>query len=173
MLFVKVKVKMDDFIPTKGSQIKEHPTDNFKVIKYESHKPKRKNDTYKEAVEEKLDIKANELNIKRAKFEIMKFGMSGFDQQKKEEAKIQLAIKLGAKPPKNKYRNYKELIEEKKREKLEEEKTIKLQQSGKNKMGKSIAKGKSFDRKRRKGKETKGLLDVYGKVDKNKVNVNM
>lgn len=43
----------------------------------------------------------------------------------------------------------------------------KFQQLGKNVMGKSTAKGKSFDRKRRK----EGILDIYGKVVRNKAEV--
>ncbi|KAJ8932299.1 hypothetical protein NQ314_014792 [Rhamnusium bicolor] len=88
--------------------------------------------------------------------------MSGFDPQTKEQAKVQLAIKLGAKPPKNKYKNYKLLQAEKKKAKEEDSSRLHFQQLGKNKIGKSNAKGKSFDRKRRK--EKGGILDIYGKV---------
>lgn len=55
------------------------------------------------------------------------------------------------------------LLERKQQNKANE--TIQnLQQLGKNKLGKSIAKGKSYDRKRKNDKG--GFLNVYGKVNK-------
>lgn len=68
----------------------------------------------------------------------------------------------GAKPPKNKYKNYKQLILENKKKKEKTEKELTFKQLGKNQLGKSTAKGKSFDRKRRK----EGILDIYGKIIK-------
>ncbi|KAL1516159.1 hypothetical protein ABEB36_000078 [Hypothenemus hampei] len=107
----------------------------------------------------------NVFNIKKAKQEVFKLGISGFDPIKKEDAKIQQLIKLGAKPPKRKGMNYKDFqIENKKKKNIISDRQ-KNQQIGKNSIGKSIAKGKSFDRKRRK----EGILDIYGKlVHKNK-----
>lgn len=35
------------------------------------------------------------IDIKRARREIIKFGMSGFDVQKKQKAKVALAVSLG------------------------------------------------------------------------------
>lgn len=72
-------------------------------------------------------------------------------------------INLGAKPPKNKYKNYKELMKERQQEKAKEKSRIDFQQLGKNSIGKSNAKGKSFDRKRRKANS--GIIDIYGKVE--------
>ena len=89
--------------------------------------------------------------------------MSGLDAKSKQSAQVQLAIKLGAKPEKNKHRNYKEILEEKKLEKLEEKKinprtifgaSASLQLRGQNKKG---FKG---------GKKDDGLLKRYGKVEK-------
>lgn len=51
---------------------------------------------------------------------------------------------------------------ERKKEKEKETSRQNFQQLGKNSVGKSIAKGKSFDRKRRKGKSD--ILSIYGKV---------
>lgn len=73
-----------------------------------------------------------------------------------------MRIDLGAKPPKNKCKNYKQLLEERKKEKQATKARLEFQQLGKNQMGKSTAKGKRFDRKRRKQKSD--LLDDYGKV---------
>jgi hypothetical protein len=48
------------------------------------------------------DAESNEKNeetisFKQAKFEVFKFGIKGFDKEQQENAKIQLAMKLGAK----------------------------------------------------------------------------
>ncbi|XP_044259540.1 uncharacterized protein C1orf131 [Tribolium madens] len=152
----------EDFIPTRGSLKKGTKLTDFKSVSFESYKPKKheKTETSNGRIQEE---KSDDFNIKRAKHEIVKFGMSGFDPEKKEEAKIQLAIKLGAKPKKNKYKNYKLLKEERAKLKQEESLKSQFQQLGKNALGKSTAKGKGFDRKRKKAKS--GLLEVYGKVN--------
>lgn len=53
------------------------------------------------------------------------------------------------------------LLKEKQKEKRKIKINIEFQQLGKNNIGKSTAKGKGFDRKRKK---KEGLLDIYGKV---------
>lgn len=149
------------FIPTKSSQKRKTPTD-FKVITYESHKPKQKKPKIADKEIETTDdrTQTNEFDMKKSRYEVLKFGMSGFDPEKKEEAKIQLAIKLGAKPPKNKYKNYKQLQTEKKQQQIDEKRRQEFQQLGKNQLGKSNAKGKFFKKK----KEKAGLLEKYGKA---------
>ncbi|XP_054715689.1 uncharacterized protein C1orf131 homolog [Uloborus diversus] len=59
-------------------------------------------------------------NIKRARYEVIRFGMSGFDKEKHLNAKIAMAIRLGAKPPKKPNINYKELMKMKKEQKTNE-----------------------------------------------------
>lgn len=66
---------------------------------------------------------------------------------------------LGAKPPKNKYKNYKQLQKDKKKELQVQKERIEFQQLGKNQLGKSTSKGKFFKKK----KEKSGLLEKYGK----------
>lgn len=63
--------------------------------------------------------KKNELtfDMRQTRMEVFKFGISGLDDTAKLDAKTAHAIKLGAKPPKNKSINYKDLLEEKKKEK--------------------------------------------------------
>lgn len=84
------------FIPTKCAALKKDAANNFKCVTFEYHKSQKSRkiaDSDKTSLEE--NIKSRELNMKQAKYEIIKFGMSGFDPKKKEEAKVQLAIKLG------------------------------------------------------------------------------
>lgn len=84
------------FIPTKCSAVKKNATENFTCVAFESHKSKKRkqlDDSNEKGTKKKPEFQ--ELNMKQAKYEIIKFGMSGFDPRKKEEAKVQLAIKLG------------------------------------------------------------------------------
>lgn len=103
-------------------------------------------------------------NYKTARNEIINLGMSGFDAKSKQSAQVELAIKLGAKSPKKQQRNYKEILAEKKLEKLEAKKinprtifgaSASLQLRGQNKKG--FKGGKKKD---------DGLLKRYGKVEK-------
>nr|XP_053638253.1 uncharacterized protein LOC128692929 isoform X1 [Cherax quadricarinatus]XP_053638254.1 uncharacterized protein LOC128692929 isoform X1 [Cherax quadricarinatus]XP_053638255.1 uncharacterized protein LOC128692929 isoform X1 [Cherax quadricarinatus] len=59
----------------------------------------------------------DEKELKRARYDVFKLGMSGFHKEKKEDTRVALAIKLGAKPPKNKAVSYKDLFKMKKEEK--------------------------------------------------------
>ncbi|XP_018565285.1 uncharacterized protein C1orf131 homolog isoform X2 [Anoplophora glabripennis] len=154
--------QLDTFIPTRGSMMQKKGKIDFQEVTYESYKSTKRKKKLNGSEEITKNKEHGDFNIKKAKHEIIKFGMSGFDPQKKEEAEIQLAIKLGAKPPKNKYKNYKLLQVEKKKEKEKETSRQNFLQLGKNNAGKSTAKGKSFDRKRKKGKGD--ILSIYGKV---------
>ncbi|KAL3193479.1 hypothetical protein MRX96_016833 [Rhipicephalus microplus] len=62
----------------------------------------------------------NEISFKKARHDVLKFGIKGLDKPKQEEAKISLAVQLGAKPPKNRYLNYKELVNDRKEKKVKE-----------------------------------------------------
>lgn len=44
----------------------------------------------------------NDKVMKLVRYDVFKFGMSGFDKKEKEDARVALAVKLGAKPPKQK-----------------------------------------------------------------------
>ncbi|XP_037917263.1 uncharacterized protein C1orf131 homolog [Hermetia illucens] len=84
-------------------------------------KPKRKDDT--------------EFDMKRARHEVIRFGSSGFETQDKKRAQIALAVKLGARPPRNEYKNYKDLIAEKRQAKAQKESEQRMLQLGKNQVG--------------------------------------
>nr|CAI5853906.1 unnamed protein product [Callosobruchus analis] len=150
------------FIPTKASEKRKTQLD-FEVSSYKSHKPEKHITTDNIADSAINDNKNDKVySIKRLKQEIKSFTLQ--NAENKREAKVQLAIKLGAKPPKNKYTNYKTLVKEKQKQKLKEMKAAAFQQLGKNSHGRCNAKGKSYDRKRKK--EKGGILDIYGKVTK-------
>ncbi|MPC26441.1 hypothetical protein E2C01_019580 [Portunus trituberculatus] len=44
----------------------------------------------------------DEKQLKRVRYDVFRLGMSGFHKEKKEDTRVALAIKLGAKPPKKK-----------------------------------------------------------------------
>lgn len=44
----------------------------------------------------------DEKQLKQVRYDVFKLGMTGFHKEKREDARIALAIKLGAKPPRNK-----------------------------------------------------------------------
>ncbi|XP_076316277.1 40S small subunit processome assembly factor 1-like [Tachypleus tridentatus] len=93
---------------------------NPEVVVFPKH-PKKKSLHSDRKPDEDNDLSKDrpELDLQKARYEVLKFGISGFEKQRKEEAEIALAIKLGAKPPKNQYVNYKQLIEERKQKKTE------------------------------------------------------
>ncbi|KAK2158521.1 hypothetical protein LSH36_168g04100 [Paralvinella palmiformis] len=63
-----------------------------------------------------FDNSSPTFDLKRARFEVRKFGISGLQGSQKEAGMIDLLVKLGAKPPKKEYMNYKELQQKKKEE---------------------------------------------------------
>lgn len=84
-------------IVTKAALALKNAESNFEFVKFEAHKPKKK----KEA-DDKLtsDFKSEEksskdLDLKKIRHEVLKFGMSRFDPSNKQEAKIALAVSLG------------------------------------------------------------------------------
>lgn len=92
------------------------------VVVFEEPRKKRKKDKVQSQSEELTFNNDNdsedkpEFDLKRARFEVRKFGMKGFQGDQKDEAMTALLVKLGAKPPKNKYYNYKEFQEIRKKE---------------------------------------------------------
>lgn len=157
--------KMDDFVPTRGSQIKKS---DYVSVNYEAPKKKLKStedSNNKEQSRDKSKVKPTpaelkeqqEKEMKKLRYEVIKFGMSGFEKPKARRAKIELAISLGAKPPKNRRTNYKTL---KARQKIEKEK--KKEEGHKSGLASSLLKPKS----KKTQKKDSGILSVYGKVSK-------
>ncbi|XP_068223052.1 uncharacterized protein C1orf131 homolog [Palaemon carinicauda] len=89
-----------------------------------------------------------EREMKKMRFEIFKLGMGGFSKEKKKETRVALAIKLGAKPRKNKHVSYKDLLVMKKNEKIQK----KAQQEMEKEMGIKDKKKAKPDLKEKKRK---------------------
>ncbi|KAI4496119.1 hypothetical protein M0802_007986 [Mischocyttarus mexicanus] len=168
---------MEDFIPTKASRLNNNAVEDFVSVTYIAPKkktPKSSSDINKQdevnvrtgndyelsnkKANSQLDRKKQqELEMKRARYDVIKFGISGFNSSKAKEAKTELAIKLGANPPKNPSLNYKDL---KQKRKIEAENNNREPISG---LSKSLIKHK---KRNNKIKKNSGILGMYGKVHK-------
>lgn len=161
---------MEDFVPTRGSQIKKTAKSDYVSVSYKAPKKKLKStdDLDKEKLKDMSVMKQTpaelkekqEKEMKKLRYEVIKFGMSGFEKPKARRAKVELAISLGAIPPKNRRMNYKALkigrrIEKEKKKKKEEE-------GHKSGLTSSLLKPKS----KKTQKKDSGILRVYGKVSK-------
>jgi len=97
-----------------------------------------------------------EITLKDARFEVFKLGVSGMDKKSREEANTALAIKLGAKPSKNKFVEYKQLKEDRTQEKeekrLQEEERLHSMEGVKKSSNKNNSTlKKSTNKKKKKG----------------------
>ncbi|XP_015925310.1 uncharacterized protein C1orf131 homolog [Parasteatoda tepidariorum] len=106
----------------------------------------------KDSVEKGEEENCKVFNIKRARYELMRFAVNGFQKERKKQDKIAMAIRLGAKPPKKEYKNYKELMAEKL--KAKEEKEVELP----NKYTIQKLKGRKNTKKNRKKKDQPSSL---------------
>lgn len=161
---------MEDFVPTRGSQNKKTATSDYVSVNYKAPKKKLKStdDSYdKEKLRDNSAMKQTpaelkeqqEKEMKKLRYEIIKFGMSGFEKPKAKKAKVELAISLGAIAPKNRRMNYKVL---KMRRKIEKEKKKEEEEGHKSGFTSSLLKPKS----KKVWKKDNGILRVYGKVPK-------
>jgi hypothetical protein len=103
----------------KSEQVKRES--DVEVVVYESYKKKPKKNQEADDHNDDGGYKAKPFNMKRARHEVFKFGIAGMDAKSKTSAKVAHALSLGAKPEKEKKVNYKQLLEEKKVEKVEKE----------------------------------------------------
>lgn len=162
-----------EIIPTKAMLLqKEKAANDFKAVIFESHKSKRSlgTDTTNKRRAAKSDKDDNGLDMKRVRHEVFNFGISGYNFQDQQKAKIALAVKLGAKPPKNEYKNYKDLQAEIKESKAKEKEDAYIRSVGKNSAGQAtVSCNKLVNRFVKKHKNTKNtvgeLTKHYGVVN--------
>ncbi|XP_043254284.1 uncharacterized protein C1orf131 [Colletes gigas] len=156
---------MEDFIPTRVSRMKKDVAEEFVSVNYKQPRKKVKDNVNFGDDKEKTDAQDNtkedqkrkqELEMKRFRYEVMRFGISGFEKAKAKKSKIELVLNLGAKPPKNRRVNYKTLKMQKARQKEK-------QQNEKDVSGAASSMVKHKTTKIRK-KKSDNILEVYGKV---------
>lgn len=113
----KVQTLYDKYLTEKAISKKKPEV----VVFAEPGKKRKKDNVQSESKEltyknDNDDEDKPEFDLKRARFEVRKFGIKGFHGDQKKEAMTALLVKLGAKPPKNKYHNYKEYQDIRKKE---------------------------------------------------------
>lgn len=90
----------------------------------------------------------------KARHDVHQFGISGMEKESKEAARVKLLLDLGAKPPKNKYYNYKEYME------LQKEAEQKAAEQ------KNLNKTSSYSAKpQQKAKRKRNRDDILTKID--------
>ncbi|XP_020032226.2 40S small subunit processome assembly factor 1 isoform X2 [Castor canadensis] len=102
------------------------------------------------------DVAIQEFNLEKARLEVHRFGITGYGKGKERVLEQERAIMLGAKPPKNRYVNYKVLqqqIKEKRAAKKEEKTEIQDMDIFKKKKRKG-----QEDRKSKKKKSAPSIL---------------
>ncbi|XP_073834904.1 uncharacterized protein [Musca autumnalis] len=153
--------------------LKNKQNNAFKAMVFEEPKPtkseedpkkKRSNDA--SSTETKPD--ENEFDIKKARHEILNFAMNNQRVQKNQKKmKIFQMVQLGAKPKKT-YKNYKELLDEKRRLKEIREERKKFHQLGKNQTGSASVKCRSktkLEKQAKKRAPVSAIDQYYGKVN--------
>ncbi|KAL1450774.1 hypothetical protein WDU94_003097 [Cyamophila willieti] len=164
-------ISTEDLIPTLSSRLRAKPA-TVQVVEFKAYKSKKRLNSDSQSVEtvgpEKK--KVEEVDMKKARYEIMKFGMKKMSGGDKEKTKEMIAVELGAKPDKNKFVNYKTLQQDRQREKQQEREEKKLFEINRKTIGKKsvrkinrndVAKKKIF-KKRNKGAGG-GIIGKYGK----------
>lgn len=106
-------------------------------------KPVQKLQTQDDKEKKKTDSD-KKLTIEKARFEVHRFGLSGYQKEQQRVFEQDRAIMLGARPPKKQYVNYKEYQQQLKEKKLKEQEEAKSEaQNKKRKAGKTrISKSK-------------------------------
>ncbi|XP_077978296.1 uncharacterized protein LOC144433805 [Glandiceps talaboti] len=124
------------------------------VIVFED--PKKRKKVAEAAKTDDNDIEENsasdgsraQMSLKKARREVRDFGISGFAYEDKKQLEVRRAIKLGAKPPKKEYVNYKKYMEMQKQKKEDEKNQRELDR----KLGFKVSKKRSDKRDVLEGK---------------------
>lgn len=93
-------------VPTKASQLKNQSQVDVVVFS-----KKKKTTSHSSKPRAKISTEESEFNVKQATKDIIRMGTKGFYKFRREKTLKNLAIELGAKPEKNRCRNYKTLKE--------------------------------------------------------------
>lgn len=162
-----------EIIPTRAMLLKQkEAASEFKAVVFETYKPKKSTNSNKfgqKPHQNGTKDDADGLDMKRVRHEVFNFGISGYNFQDQQKAKIAMAVKLGAKPPKNAYKNYKAIQAENKEAKAKAKEEEYIRTVGKNSAGMAtVSCNKLVNRfvKKRKAKTTVGALTQhYGVVN--------
>ena len=99
LLFDEPEFDDEELINTPSIQSKttneKRPVETIVFSDPAKRKKKKKNNETVESVAEKSSI--SEFDLEKARFDVHKFGMKGFEKSKYEDARVALAVSLGAK----------------------------------------------------------------------------
>merc|ERR1712088_725729 len=117
----KLEKNKDSQIQTKATKLKEKAAKIVpEVVTYNDPKKrpkKEKNEGLKPPKNDTENSDDSEITMKQARFDVFKFGIRGLDKDGQQEARVALALRLGAKPDKKSclpYAQYKEKIKQEK-----------------------------------------------------------
>ncbi|XP_044866840.1 uncharacterized protein C1orf131 homolog isoform X2 [Mauremys mutica] len=116
----------------------------------------------KMAIPEK-NVNGQEFNLEKARLEVHRFGITGYEKKEQRILEQERAIMLGAKPPKKEYLNYKIY-----QQKIKEKKTVKKEDYSMEYKSDSIKKKKKKGQEQRKSRKKKSAVSVLptGQVGK-------
>ncbi|XP_072188708.1 40S small subunit processome assembly factor 1 [Excalfactoria chinensis] len=112
---------------------------------------------------EKKNVNKQEFNFEKARLEVHRFGITGYEKQEQRIWERERAIMLGAKPPKKEHINYKKY-----QEKMKAKKTTEDEDKGQVHKGDSLKKKKKKVLKERKTKRKRSVPSIWpaGQVGK-------
>lgn len=155
-------------VQTKAMLLKKSTeSTDFKAVVFETHKSKK--GIGRKSMAKKNADDDNGFDMKKARYEVFNYGISGYDFKDQQKAKIALAVKLGAKPPKNAYKNYKDLQMELKQGKVKAAEEAYIRTVGKNSSGEAIVSCNKLAnrvmKKKKKNNNVGELTKHYGVVN--------
>jgi len=110
------KLNGDKVIQTLATTI-NHRKEVPEIVSFSAHRSKKKKEV--EDPDGQQDAQ-DAVTMDQARFDVFKFGLNALSKKERVEAKIALAIKLGAEPPKNECVPLEVLKQRRKKEKAEE-----------------------------------------------------
>ncbi|KAM8809804.1 40S small subunit processome assembly factor 1 [Eudromia elegans] len=113
--------------------------------------------------EKNVNKHKNEFDFEKARLEVHRFGITGYEKQEQRVLERERAIMLGAKPPKREHVNYKTY-----QQKMREKRTMTDDDNGKEHKGGSLKKKKKKEQKERMTKKKKSVPSIWpaGQVGK-------
>ncbi|XP_010214644.1 PREDICTED: uncharacterized protein C1orf131 homolog [Tinamus guttatus] len=140
-----------------------HPRSAFVALRGVSSSRVHGPDTTQKVSKEKnVNKDKHEFNFEKARLEVHRFGITGYEKQEQRVLERERAIMLGAKPPKREHVNYKIY-----QEKMREKRTMKDDSNGKEHKGGPLKKRKK-EKKERMAKKKKSVPSIWpaGQVGK-------
>lgn len=148
------------FVATKASKQKGKTSSSHVSATFHGRTKKRLIHDEAQPIPSQTTAQKTELpDMRKLRYEIIKFGTSGFSGTSKENANVAFMVSLGAEPPKNKAKNYKEILLEKKVASENEDSRFNMENNAH-----LLKKRKKTRIGAKKNKNVKGLLNVYGQV---------